>query len=262
MNKSIVSVVFLWVFLTVFSPLTFCQEVPVASGTNDIAGNVVADEVEEYEILTTQGVFVQKVKESGKTGIALLLISIAGFACAFERLFNLRKANIVPSGIASKSNKLWKEGKYDEIEALVDANPSTLSRIIRLMVEHRNGGHADVSNLAGDVASRELRVHMQRAYPLAIVATVSPLLGLFGTVYGMIGAFESVALAGKMGDPSVMASDISFALITTALGLVIAVPALICFHFFKIRTNILGLALEEQVNHLIIRWFPIDSKSK
>ena len=102
-----------------------------------------------------------------------------------------------------------------------------------------------------------MRVHLQRAYPLAVIATVSPLLGLFGTVYGMIGAFESVALAGKMGDPSIMAGDISFALITTALGLIIAVPALIAYHYFRVRTNIYGLTLEEQTNHLLIRWFPI-----
>ena len=254
MNKSIVGLFVVYLFLAVFSPLPFCQE----TGTN--LSNFASEEIVEDEILSTQGVFIEKVKESGKTGIALLLISIVGFSCAFERLFNLRKGNIVPVGIATKSNSLWKEKKYDDIINLVDANPSTLSRIIKLMVEHKGGGHTDVSNLAGDVASRELRVHLQRAYPLAIVATVGPLLGLFGTVYGMIGAFESVALAGKMGDPSIMASDISFALITTALGLVIAVPALICFHFFKIRTTILGLALEEQVNHLIIRWFPIEDK--
>jgi len=71
----------------------------------------------------------------------------------------------------------------------------------------------------------------------------------------MIGAFESVALAGEMGDPSIMAGDISYALITTAIGLVIAVPALSAYHFFRIRTNMLALGLEEQLGHLISRWF-------
>lgn len=259
MSKLVV-VLFVLTCVSVFTPKVFCQEEDLSvvdgSGTNDL----YISEVVEEDVLDSRGVFIEKVKESGKTGIALLIISIIGFSCAFERLFNLKKANIVPVGVAAKCNSLWNEGKYEDILKIADSKPSTLSRIVRLMVEHKKGSHADVSNLAGDVASRELRVHMQRAYPLAIVATVSPLLGLFGTVYGMIGAFESVALAGKMGDPSVMASDISFALITTALGLVIAVPALICFHFFRIRTNILGLALEEQVNHLIIRWFPIEEK--
>jgi biopolymer transport protein ExbB len=127
------------------------------------------------------------------------------------------------------------------------------------MVDHRKASHADISVIAGDLASREMRQHLLRAYPLAVVATISPLLGLFGTVYGMIGAFESVALAGEMGDPSVMAGDISYALITTALGLVIAVPALAVYHFLRIRTRLLSLSLEEQASHLMSRWFGPES---
>lgn len=130
------------------------------------------------------------------------------------------------------------------------------------LADHKDAAHSDVSTLAGDLASRKMRYHLQRAYPLAVVATISPLLGLFGTVYGMIGAFESVALAGEMGDPSIMAGDISFALITTALGLVIAVPALTAYHFFRIRTNMLALGLEEQMSHLVSRWFGIDSSKE
>ncbi len=203
------------------------------------------------------GVLFAKFRETGLTGITLLLISVVGFSFAFERAFNLRKTHIVPDGLAAEGDKLWKAGNLDALRDLSTNKPSTLSRVIAMLVEHKDGGHTDVANLAGDVASREMRIHLQRAYPLAVVATVSPLLGLFGTVYGMIGAFESVALAGKMGDPSIMAADISFALITTAFGLVIAVPALIAYHFFRVRTNILALTLEEQVNHLLIRWFPV-----
>ena len=205
------------------------------------------------------GVLLTKFRETGLTGVALLLISVAGVSFASERFFNLRKRNIIPQGLASECDKLWKAGDLDALRELAAGRPSTLSRVIGLLVDHREGGHTDVANLVGDAASREMRVALQRAYPLAVVATVSPLLGLFGTVYGMIGAFESVALAGNMGDPSIMAGDISFALVTTALGLVIAVPALIGYHYFRVRTNIYALALEEQTNHLLIRWFPIES---
>lgn len=207
--------------------------------------------------LNDAGVLLAKLKETGMTGLALVFLSVVGFSFAFERLFNLRKGHIVPAGLASQCDRLWREDNFDAVRQLSTDRPSTLARAVRLLADHREGSHADVANLVGDVASREMRVHLQRAYPLAVVATVSPLLGLFGTVYGMIGAFESVALAGKMGDPSIMAADISFALMTTALGLVIAVPALLTYHFFRVRTNILALTLEEQVNHLLIRWFPI-----
>lgn len=143
-----------------------------------------------------------------------------------------------------------------------ESSSSVLGQVIVALADHKDAAHSDVSTLAGDLASRKMRYHLQRAYPLAVVATISPLLGLFGTVYGMIGAFESVALAGEMGDPSIMAGDISFALITTALGLVIAVPALTAYHFFRIRTNMLALGLEEQMSHLVSRWFGIDSSKE
>jgi biopolymer transport protein ExbB len=198
---------------------------------------------------------VEKLRGSGKTGIALFLVSVIGFSFAFERLFNLRKSLVAPDGLAGQADKLWKEGNLSGVKELASKQPSTLGRVILALADHKDASHADVSMIAGDVASREMRYHGLKAYPLAVVATISPLLGLFGTVYGMIGAFESVALAGEMGDPSIMAGDISYALITTALGLIIAVPALAAYHYFRIRTRLLALALEEQSGHLISRWF-------
>lgn len=259
MKKTVLMSMIILAAVYFFPPLTFSQDKKADSKDAAVTETVVT-ETETTQKVGEKGVLISKLKESGKTGLALLLISIVGFSFAFERLFNLRKSYIIPNGLAAQSNKLWEEGKFEELKNLAKSKPSTLSRVIVLLVDHREGTHADVSNLAGDVASREMRVHLQRAYPLAVVATISPLLGLFGTVYGMIGAFESVSLAGKMGDPSIMAGDIAYALITTAIGLVIAVPALVCYHYFRIRTTILSLALEEQVNHLIIRWFPIVPK--
>lgn len=197
----------------------------------------------------------EKLKGSGKTGVALFLISVAGFSFAFERLVNLRRANVAPQGLAADADARWQAGDIEGLKQLASQRSSTLGRVILSMVDHRKASHADISVIAGDLASREMRQHLLRAYPLAVVATISPLLGLFGTVYGMIGAFESVALAGEMGDPSVMAGDISYALITTALGLVIAVPALAVYHYLRIRTRLLSLSLEEQASHLVSRWF-------
>ena len=250
MKKSISAMIVVLTLFAAFAPPAFSAE-PVSDSVLEAPERAMAGS------MGGAGVFLTKMKETGLTGLALVLISVVGFSFAFERLFNLRKANIVPVGLAATCDTMWKAGELDALKELSNDRPSTLARVVGLLVDHKEGSHADVANLAGDVASREMRVHLQRAYPLAVVATVSPLLGLFGTVFGMIGAFESVALAGEMGDPSIMAGDISFALITTALGLVIAVPALISYHFFRVKSNILALALEEQVNHLLIRWFPI-----
>ena len=77
-----------------------------------------------------------------------------------------------------------------------------------------------VSRLAGEVASMELRRHQQKAYALAIVATVAPIVGLLGTVLGMVDAFHVIAFSDGMGNPALLAGGISKALINTAAGLV------------------------------------------
>ena len=236
-------------------PLMLPAQEPANEQPAAPAADAPAGEAPPLEDTGTNFALMDKLKESGKTGIALLLISIAGFSFAFERIFNLRRSRIAPEGVAQKADELWKGGDIKGLKTLAGQNSSALGRALLEIVDHRDATHTDVSTMAGDVASREMRLHLQRAYPLAVVATISPLLGLFGTVYGMIGAFESVALAGEMGDPSIMAGDISYALITTAIGLVIAVPTLSAYHFFRIRTNMLALELEEQLSHLISRWF-------
>jgi biopolymer transport protein ExbB len=252
MKRTIFSLSLLTLGLSFFSPMLRAQE----TETEPPAAPALEAPAETPDASVNP--LLDKLRGSGKTGIALFIISVIGFSFAFERVFHLRKSLITPSGLAAKADERWQAGDVDGARKLAEENPSVLGKVIVAMADHRNASHGDVSTLSGDLASREMRYHLQRAYPLAVVATISPLLGLFGTVYGMIGAFESVALAGEMGDPSIMAGDISFALITTALGLVIAVPSLAAYHFFRIRTNLLALGLEEQLSHLMSRWFGPD----
>lgn len=251
----------LFLFAVLFAvPLALSAQEPAEESAPESAEAVEtsADTPAEAAAETTSApanALVEKLRGSGKTGVALFLVSVIGFSFAFERLFNLRKSLVAPDGLAGEADALWKAGNVAGVKDLTAKQPSTLGRVIQALVDHKDASHADVSMIAGDVASREMRYHGLKAYPLAVVATISPLLGLFGTVYGMIGAFETVALAGEMGDPSIMAGDISYALITTALGLIIAVPALAAYHYFRIRTRLLALALEEQSGYLISRWF-------
>jgi len=196
-----------------------------------------------------------KVKATGLTGWILFFVSICGLAFGLERAFNLRRERIVPYNLARTADELWNKHEYDKLLETPGAHDSALGRIIRTMVKNRKMPVSDLSAMVGDLSSREMKMHLQRAYPLAIVATVSPLLGLMGTVFGMIGAFDAVAHAKTLGDPSIMAGSISYALMTTAIGLVIAVPSLAAYHFFRIRTNLLALTLEEQVNGMMVKWF-------
>jgi len=194
------------------------------------------------------------LSKGGNTMIFLGLLSLTAVTYFLERLFRLRRGMIVPAGLSAAASRLWADGKYEEILALADRHPSTLGRILQFIVRHRANSVTDISTTAGDIAAVELRYHTRRCYPLAVVATLSPLLGLLGTVFGMIESFDVVAIAGALGDASQLAGGISKALITTAAGLCIAVPSLAAYHWFRERTNLYGDMLEKEVTDLVAAW--------
>ena len=204
----------------------------------------------------------ERIKQGGNTMYFLLALSVIALTFSLERAVRLRRGVVAPAGLVDEARDLWDEGKHDEILALCERRPSTLATIIDAFVRHRHCTSQELSMLAGDLAGRDMRRHLQRAYPIAVVATLSPLLGLLGTVVGMIDAFEIVAIAGSLGDASLMAGAISKALVTTAGGLVIAIPALGLYHLFKSRTQGLTMQLEGEVHELLTAWFMEARRSK
>ena len=172
------------------------------------------------EVTHTTSGWMQKLKEGGNTALVQLALSVFGAGFVFERCIRLRRQFIAPKGVTERARALWKEGKFAELEALGEKEPSTLTRVISFIVKHRDSPLSDVSVMTGDIVSREMAVHHHRAYPMAVIATLEPLLGLLGMILGMISTFETVALAGALGDPSQLAGGISEALVTTGLVLI------------------------------------------
>lgn len=198
---------------------------------------------------------VELAAEGGAAVLVTLALSILFLAVTIERLLHLRARAVLPPGLVARVQPLWAAHRFAEIEKLLADDGSTLARVIACMVEHRHQPYAVVSSLAGDIASTELRQHQQKAYALAIVATVAPIVGLLGTVLGMIDAFHVIAYADGMGNAALLAGGISKALVNTAAGLTVALPALGMHHYFKHRLATLGLALESQINTLIHQRF-------
>lgn len=195
-----------------------------------------------------------RLKQGGPAAVVQVALSIFGAGFIFERLARLRRRNLVPDGLADEARRLWREGKFAELEKLAESQPSTLARVIAFIARNRQSPMVEVSEVCGDLVSRELSVHYQRAYPLGIVATLQPLIGLLGMILGMITTFETVAVAGSLGDATQLAGGISEALVTTGLGLAFAIPFLAFYHFFKHRTANFGVQLEEQVTSLLSEW--------
>jgi len=190
---------------------------------------------------------------AGGAGIwVIAALSLLMVAVAIERFHRFRMSAVVPPGLVDEVLPLWQAGRQDELQQALARRESVLAKAIRFLVANRGRWPAEaLGERAGELASRELRHQQQRAYPLAVVATVAPIVGLLGTVVGMIEAFHVIAFTGGMGDASLLAGGISKALVNTAAGLSVALPALALHHFFRHRLTLGGLALEEQLERVM-----------
>lgn len=196
--------------------------------------------------------FLQQLAAGG-TGIWVIgALSLLALAVALERLHRFRPSAVVPPALVDQAVPLWLAGRFDELEQLLQQHDSVLARTVRGLVAQRTRWPAEqLAARAGEAASRALRAQQQRAYPLAVVATVAPIVGLLGTVVGMIEAFHVIAFSGGLGDAALLAGGISKALVNTAAGLAVALPSLALHHFFRHRLVVFGLALEEQLERLL-----------
>jgi biopolymer transport protein ExbB len=140
------------------------------------------------------------------------------------------------------------------VAKLCRKNNSVLSQVVLYMARNYRAPYEILMHAAGDIGARELKRQFGKTFPIAVIAMLAPLLGLLGTVLGMIGAFRTVAIAGEMGDASLLAEDIGKALITTATGLIIAIPTLAIYHYFRQRISYFATEVEEQLDELTQPW--------
>lgn len=196
-----------------------------------------------------------QVSEGGVALFIILALSVLFVAVSAERLIHFREKYIFSHALIAQVKLLWGASEFEKIHDLLGTENNTLARILDFMLNNRHQTFEFISNGVSEIASMELRQHQQKAYALAIVATVAPIVGLLGTVIGMIEAFHVIAFSQGMGNPALLAGGISKALINTAAGLSVALPALGMHHFFKHRSALFGLSLEQTVNQLTNEWF-------
>lgn len=197
----------------------------------------------------------EKMRDGGNTMIALSVLSVAMVAFALERMIRMKASVFAPIGLVKDILSHHELADTVLIVEKCDKQPSVLSEIIKFLTHHRDNDMRTLSVAAGDIASREVRFHLQRIQPLAAIAGIAPLLGLLGTIIGMVEAFQLVSVYGDAGGANILADSISKALITTAAGLIIAIPSLTLYHILKHRLMTYAYLLEEATDTLISSWF-------
>jgi biopolymer transport protein ExbB len=189
--------------------------------------------------------WIQEIINGGMTSAVLLLLSAAAIGFLVERLIRMRRKFFAPAYYVDFFADAVAKHDDDAIRKEAEARPSILADAGAYIVDHRDMDEARLQTAVADAAARTIERNRQRSYPLAIIATMAPMLGLLGTVIGMIEAFSKVAILGDTGDAALLADSISKALITTDIGLVLAIPSLGAYHYLKQKLSIAELAVEE-----------------
>jgi biopolymer transport protein ExbB len=231
-----------------------------ASGTEAAAGQAgtAGEGADEAEVTIVEIDWFAKLWPADPVGRAIMIalggLLIGATAFTIERAWMVRRRYFAPRRLIRRIQPLWDKGRFNDVAEICRKDPSILAQVALYIARHYKAPYEILMNGASDIGARELKRQYQKAYPLAVIAMLSPLLGLLGTVIGMIGAFNTVAQVGEMGDASVLAGDIGLALITTAVGLVIAIPTLGIYHFFRQRISMYGNAIEERMDELSQAW--------
>jgi biopolymer transport protein ExbB len=194
--------------------------------------------------------FASQLAHGGIGIVVTGLLSVLALAVVLERLANLRASRLAPQELADEARGLWQAGRFDALRARVAGEDGVLARILGELAGRPHLTPAQLAARAAEMAALELRLQQQKAYALNVVATIAPIVGLLGTVIGMIESFHVIAAAG-MGDPTLLAGGISKALVNTAAGLSVALPALAMHHFFRHRLVGIGILLERQLNRVL-----------
>ncbi len=203
---------------------------------------LLAQSIAETSI-PTQSLF-DTLLAGGPIMVPILLASFAMLLIVFERTFSLRRRRVVPRLFIERFLLQLREGALDRHEALerCEDESSHIARVFAAAIRKWGKPAVEVEQAVLDEGERISNVLRRYLRVLNGVSTVSPLLGLLGTVGGMIRAFNVISQSPAMGRAEMLAGGISEALITTAAGLLVAIPALIFYLYFVGRVD--GLVME------------------
>jgi len=182
--------------------------------------------------------------------VPIILSSVVALAIIAERFWSLREEKVAPKGLVAQVWQLRKSGQLSKEHLVALRNSSPLGRVLAAGL--LNMGHSrEVMKEALEESGRQVVLELERYLnTLGTVASVAPMLGLLGTVFGMIKVFTAIGQVG-VGNPTVLADGISVALITTAAGLTVAIPTLMFYRYFRGKVDALVLKMEEEALKLV-----------
>lgn len=190
------------------------------------------------------------ISSGGWIMLPIIGCSILAAGIIVDRLIALRKQKILPRDLLPQVWRLYQDNQLDgnKVRSLRDGSP--LGAVLSAGLINRHHGREIMKEAITEAGRQEVYELERNLQALGTIAQISPLLGLLGTVLGMIKVFSAIVSQG-VGNPAVLAGGISEALITTAAGISVAIPSLIFYRYFQSRVDYLVLKMEEDALRLV-----------
>ncbi|MBU2614241.1 MAG: MotA/TolQ/ExbB proton channel family protein [Elusimicrobia bacterium] len=201
-----------------------------------------------FSSFTLKSIFIQ----SWPIVSLLLLLSIACWAIILERWFRFRKSSQFTTALENKVKTLVKQKKLSEANSVAVKYTNSLAKLYGEILKSHSKNPDDMERMMFRSIRLELEDLNKNLVFLGTVGSTTPFIGLFGTVIGIIKAFKALSLTSSAG-PAVVANGISEALVNTALGLFVAIPAVVAYNFFINRIKKTATILEVTGEDLIDR---------
>ena len=181
----------------------------------------------------------------------ILLCSVISITIILERFYHLHRLRINVPEFSQRIKELLVRDRKEEALRLCQETGGPLGRIFSLSIQNNRRSFTEQEKLLSRAGSKEVRDLEKHLRGLAIIGNIAPLLGLLGTVTGMIRAFMKIQELGGRVDANVLAGGIWEALITTAAGLSVAIPTLVAYHYFEGRVDDYSAQMKESASELL-----------
>ena len=191
-------------------------------------------------------------EKGGPFMVLLVLLSIISLTAILLRMWRLRESTIIPRQITDAVEDLKPGDTLEKLFEEMDARPSAIARILRTLLNHLNWSKSENLEAVQTTARHEVARMEKGLVVLEIATGAGPLLGLLGTLSGLVSIFAE--LAGS-GDPVIVARGISEALNTTIVGLAVAVPSLIAHSYFTRRIEMMAVQMESTAADLLAKLY-------
>ncbi len=182
----------------------------------------------------------------------ILLCGIIATFIVIERLLYLRKIKKNDDQLLARISSAIDKGFFDEALAICENYPSPVTNLMKAGIKHKDYNEQQIQEVIKSSANLEIPKLEKYLTTLGTIANIATLLGLLGTVLGNMNAFGVIGQKSAIGNMEILATGISQALLTTAFGLIVAIPATIFYNYLTTEVNNIILSLETRANELVL----------